>query len=49
MVAVPSSGALEVLERMRQAAIARSAGDMGSVYAVDAVHEFPFAKPSRRA
>ena len=45
MVAVPSSGALEVLERMRQAAIARSAGDMGSVYAVDAVHEFPFAKP----
>jgi uncharacterized protein len=40
-----SSGALDVLERMRKAAITRSAGDMSSVYAADAVHEFPFARP----
>ena len=45
MTSLPPSGALEVLERMRDAAIARCAGDMGSVYAVDAVHEFPFARP----
>ena len=45
MVSMTPSGALEVLERMRQAAIARSAGDMSSVYAVDAVHEFPFTRP----
>jgi ketosteroid isomerase-like protein len=30
---------------MRAAAIARSAGDMSSVYAADAVHEFPFTRP----
>ena len=30
---------------MRDAAIARSAGDMSSVYAADAVHEFPFSRP----
>jgi ketosteroid isomerase-like protein len=45
MVSLTPSGALEVLERMRQAAIARSAGDMSSVYAADAVHEFPFTRP----
>jgi ketosteroid isomerase-like protein len=45
MVSVTPSGALEVLERMREAATARSAGDMSSVYAADAVHEFPFARP----
>ena len=45
MVAPTPSGALEVLERMREAAIAQSAGDMSSVYAVDAVHEFPFTRP----
>ena len=47
MVSLPllPSGALEVLERMREAAIARSAGDMSGVYAVDAIHEFPFSKP----
>jgi ketosteroid isomerase-like protein len=45
MVSLPPSGALEVLERMRKAAITRSAGDMSSVYAVDAIHEFPFARP----
>jgi ketosteroid isomerase-like protein len=45
MVSATPSGALEVLERMREAAIAQSAGDMSSMYAIDAVHEFPFAKP----
>jgi ketosteroid isomerase-like protein len=45
MVSLTPPGALEVLERMREAAIARSAGDMSSVYAVDAVHEFPFTRP----
>jgi uncharacterized protein len=39
------SGPLDVLERMRAAAIARSAGDMSSVYAADAIHEFPFTRP----
>ncbi len=45
MVSPTPPGALEVLQRMRKAAIARSAGDMSSVYAVDAVHEFPFTRP----
>jgi ketosteroid isomerase-like protein len=45
MVSPPPSGALEILERMREAAITRSAEEMSSVYAVDAVHEFPFSKP----
>ncbi len=49
MVSVTPSGALEVLERMREAAIARSAGDMSSVYAVDAVYEFPFSGPGVRS
>jgi ketosteroid isomerase-like protein len=30
---------------MRAAAIARSAGDLSSAYAADAVHEFPFTRP----
>jgi len=38
-------GPREVLERWRQAAISRSADDMRRVYAVDAVHEFPFTRP----
>jgi ketosteroid isomerase-like protein len=38
-------GPREVLERFRQAAISQSADDMGRVYAVDAVHEFPFTRP----
>jgi ketosteroid isomerase-like protein len=38
-------GAREVLERLRQAAISQSADDMSRVYAVDAVHEFPFTLP----
>jgi ketosteroid isomerase-like protein len=39
------AGPREVLERFRQAAIDQSADDMGRVYAVDAVHEFPFTRP----
>jgi ketosteroid isomerase-like protein len=38
-------GVREVLERVRQAAISQSAEDMSRVYAVDAVHEFPFSAP----
>jgi ketosteroid isomerase-like protein len=34
-----------VLERLRQAAISQSVDDMSRVYAVDAVHEFPFTVP----
>jgi ketosteroid isomerase-like protein len=49
MASLPSSGPLGALERMRAAAIAQSAGDMSSVYAVDAIHEFPFARPGVRA
>ena len=45
MASSPPSSALDVLERMRAAAIVRSAGDMSSVYAADAVHEFPFVRP----
>src|SRR6266700_1640494 len=37
--------AREVLERYRQAAISQSADDMTRLYAVDAVHEFPFMRP----
>jgi ketosteroid isomerase-like protein len=39
------AGAREVLERLRQAAISQSADEMSRVYAVDAVHEFPFTAP----
>jgi ketosteroid isomerase-like protein len=39
------AGPREVLERFRQAAIDQSADDMGRLYAVDAVHEFPFTRP----
>jgi hypothetical protein len=45
MVSPIPSGTLEVLERMCEAAIAQSAADMSSVYAIDAVHEFPFTRP----
>jgi ketosteroid isomerase-like protein len=34
-----------ILERLRAAAIARSAREMSDLYAVDAVHEFPFTAP----
>jgi ketosteroid isomerase-like protein len=39
------AGAREVLERLRQAAVSQSADDMSRLYAVDAVHEFPFTAP----
>ena len=39
------AGPREVLERFRQAAIDQSADDMRRVYALDAVHEFPFTRP----
>jgi ketosteroid isomerase-like protein len=35
----------QVLERFRTAAIAQSASEMEQLYAVDAVHEFPFTRP----
>jgi ketosteroid isomerase-like protein len=35
----------KVLERVRAATIARSASEMEQLYAVDAVHEFPFTRP----
>ena len=35
----------EVLERLRQAAVQRSADDLSRLYAADAVHEFPFTRP----
>jgi ketosteroid isomerase-like protein len=40
-----TAGPREVLERFRHAAIGQSADDMRRVYAVDAVHEFPFTRP----
>lgn len=40
-----AAGPRAVLERFRQAAISRSADDMGRLYAIDAVHEFPFTRP----
>jgi ketosteroid isomerase-like protein len=42
---VQDAGPREVLERLRRAAISQSADDMSRVYAVDAVHEFPFTRP----
>jgi ketosteroid isomerase-like protein len=39
------SGPLAVLERLRRAAVDRSADGMRRVYALDAVHEFPFTPP----
>ncbi|MFC4534323.1 nuclear transport factor 2 family protein [Sphaerisporangium dianthi] len=40
-----AAGPREVLERWRQAAISQSADGMSRLYAVDAVHEFPFTAP----
>jgi ketosteroid isomerase-like protein len=40
-----AGGPREVLERWRSAAISQSAEEMRRVYAVDAVHEFPFNSP----
>lgn len=39
------TAALDALERLRAAAISRSAADMRDVYAPGAVHEFPFTPP----
>lgn len=39
------AGPREILERFRQAAIDQSVEDMRRLYAVDAVHEFPFTRP----
>ena len=39
------AGARAVLQRLRQAAISQSADEMGRLYAVNAVHEFPFTPP----
>ena len=36
---------LELLERLRSAAIARDATRLAAMYAEDAVHEFPFTTP----
>lgn len=44
-MALTEAGPHEVLERWRQAAIDQSVDDMRRVYAVDAVHEFPFTRP----
>jgi ketosteroid isomerase-like protein len=38
-------GPRDVLERWRQAVINQSVEEMTAVYAVDAVHEFPFTRP----
>jgi ketosteroid isomerase-like protein len=45
MVSPPPSDVLQVLDRWRQAAIDRSVEGISSVYAIDAVHEFPFTRP----
>ena len=41
----PAAGPHEVLERWRRAAIDQSPDGMRRLYAVDAVHEFPFTRP----
>jgi ketosteroid isomerase-like protein len=38
-------GPREVLERLREATVNQSAEEMRRLYAVDAVHEFPFTRP----
>jgi ketosteroid isomerase-like protein len=38
-------GPREVLERLREATIDQSIEEMRRLYAVDAVHEFPFTRP----
>ena len=45
MASPAPSDVLHVLERWRQAAIERSVEGISSVYAIDAVHEFPFTRP----
>ncbi len=43
--ALGKTGPRDVLERFRHAAITQSIEDMRRLYAVDAVHEFPFTHP----
>jgi ketosteroid isomerase-like protein len=43
--AVGETGPRAVLTRVRQAAVDQSIEDLRRVYAVDAVHEFPFTRP----
>jgi ketosteroid isomerase-like protein len=38
-------GPRAVLERFRRAAVSRSVEELSRIYAVDAVHEFPFTPP----
>ena len=42
---IEREAARAVLRRHRQAAVDQSAGEMSRLYAVDAVHEFPFTAP----
>ncbi|AUG80532.1 hypothetical protein CFP65_5851 [Kitasatospora sp. MMS16-BH015] len=42
-------GPIEVLARYRQAMLDKSADDLAELYAVDAVHEFPFLFPGMPA
>jgi ketosteroid isomerase-like protein len=39
------AGTQEVLERLREATVNQSTENMRRLYAVDAVHEFPFTRP----
>lgn len=41
----PTADTLQILERFRNAAVRQSADAMRDVYAIDAVHEFPFTSP----
>lgn len=43
---LPLAEAGQTLERLRAATIAQSPSEMNQLYAVDAVHEFPFTRPS---
>jgi ketosteroid isomerase-like protein len=42
---LPLGEAGQILGQMRAAAIAQSPSDMADLYAIDAVHEFPFTRP----
>ncbi|YCK38007.1 nuclear transport factor 2 family protein [Actinomadura sp. ATCC 39365] len=44
-LAEQDAGPRAVLERWRRAAVTQSADDLRDVYALDAVHEFPFTGP----
>ncbi|GAA3845658.1 hypothetical protein GCM10022243_09890 [Saccharothrix violaceirubra] len=40
-----TTGPVEILERWRRAVVKQSTKDLADLYAVDAVHEFPFTRP----